>query len=156
MGSVWGLTQSLPPCSFPLWFLKSARPLSGAPGSGGLQDSGTPSTILSAHQVCPSHAGGAGLPAASPLRTDWKGTYQLIVVQSLSCVHLFATPWTAAPQASLSFTNSQGFLKLTSSDSVMPSNHLLLCCPFLLLPSVFLSIRVFCTESVLHIWWPKY
>ena len=78
-------------------------------------------------------------------------------VQSLSRVWLFVTPWTAAGQASLSITNSQRLLKLTSIESVRPSNHLILCCPLLLLlPSVFPSIRVFSSESVLHIRWPKY
>ena len=68
----------------------------------------------------------------------------------------FATPWTAARQASLSITNSQSLLKLISIESVMPSNHLILCHPLLLLPSIFPSIRVFSNESVLHIRWPKY
>ena len=77
-------------------------------------------------------------------------------VQSLSHVRLFATPWTAACQASLSITNSQSSLRLTSIESVMPSNHLILCRLLLLLPSVFPSIRVFSKESVLHIRWPKY
>ena len=76
-------------------------------------------------------------------------------VQSLSDVQLFATPWTAARQASLSKTNSQSLLKLTSLESVMPSNHLILCRP-LLLPSILPSIRVFSNESVLCIRWPKY
>ena len=76
-------------------------------------------------------------------------------VQSLSCVRLFATPWTAACQATLSITNSQSLLKLMSIESVMPSNHLILCRP-LLPPSIFPSIRVFSNESVLHIRWPKY
>ena len=67
-----------------------------------------------------------------------------------------ATPWTAAHQASLSIINSQNLLKLMSTESVMPSNHLLLCRPLLLLPSIFPSIRVFSNESVLHIRWPKY
>ena len=75
--------------------------------------------------------------------------------QLLSCVLLFATPWTAARQASLSITNSRSLLKLMSLESVMPSNHLTLCHP-LLLPSVFSSIRVFSSESVLGIRWPKY
>ena len=79
-----------------------------------------------------------------------------IVVQSLSCVQLFATPWTAAGQASLSITNSQSLLKLMSIESVMQSNHLILCHPLLLPPSIFPSIRVFSNESVLHIRWPKY
>ena len=76
-------------------------------------------------------------------------------VQSLSRVRLFATPWTAARQASLSITNSQSSLKLMSIESVMPSNHLILCHP-LLLPSIFPSIRVFSNESALQIRWPKY
>ena len=77
-------------------------------------------------------------------------------VQSLSCVWLFATPLTAACQDSLSITISQSLLKLMSIESVMPSKHLILCHPLLLLPSVFPSIRVFSNESVLHIRWPKY
>ena len=77
-------------------------------------------------------------------------------VHLLSCVQLFATPWTAAHQASLSITNPWSLLKLTSIRSVMPSNHLTLCHPLLLLPSVFSCIRVFSNESVLHIMWPKY
>ena len=77
-------------------------------------------------------------------------------VQSLSRVWLFATPWTAAHQASLSITNSPSLLKLMSIKSVMPSNHLILCHPLLLLPSNFPSIRVFSKESVFHIRWPKY
>ena len=75
-------------------------------------------------------------------------------VQSLSRVKLFVNPWTAARQASLSITNSQSLLKLMSIESVMPSNHLILCHP--LLPSVFPGIRVFSNGSVLHIRWPKY
>ena len=78
------------------------------------------------------------------------------VVQSLSCVRLFAAPWTAARQASLSFTTSWSLLKLMSIESVMPSNHLILCCPLLLLPSIFPSINIFSNESALHIRWPKY
>ena len=77
------------------------------------------------------------------------------VVKSLSHVQLFATPWTAACQASLSFTLSQNLLKLMSIASVIPSNHLILCRPLLLLPSIFPSIRVFSNESALHIRWPK-
>ena len=76
-------------------------------------------------------------------------------VQSLSRVRLFATPWIAACQASLSITNSWSLPKLTSIESVMPSNHLVLCRPLLLLPSVFPSIRVLSNESALHIRWPK-
>ena len=77
-------------------------------------------------------------------------------VQSLSCVQLFATPWTTARQASLSITNSRSPHKPMSIDSVMPSNHLILCHPLLLLPSNFPSIRVSSNESALHIRWPKY
>ena len=77
-------------------------------------------------------------------------------VQSLSHVQLFVTPWTAACQASLSITNSQSLLKLMSCDSVMPSNHLILCHPLLLPHSIFPSIRVLSNESVLCIRWPKY
>ena len=77
-------------------------------------------------------------------------------VQSLSCVQLFVTPQTAARQASLSIANSQSLLKLMSLELVMPSNHLILCRPFLLPASIFPSIRVFSNESVLHIRWPKY
>ena len=77
-------------------------------------------------------------------------------VQSLSRVWLFATPWTAAGQASLSITNSRSSPKLMSIESAMPSNHLILCHPLLLLPSIFPSIRVFSNESALRIRWPTY
>ena len=77
-------------------------------------------------------------------------------VQSLSCVWLFSTLWTAARHDSLSITNSQSLLRLMSIESVMPSNHLILCHPLLLPPSIFPSIRVFSSESVLHIRWPGY
>ena len=90
----------------------------------------------------------------------WKnGTDRLFwcnSVQSLSCVQLFVTPWTAARQASLSITISQNLLKLISNEVVMPSNHLILCHPLLLLPSIFPSMRVFSNESVFRIRWPKY
>ena len=81
---------------------------------------------------------------------------QFSSVQSLSHVWLFATPWTAAHQTSLSITNSQSSPKPMSIESVMPSNHFVLFCPLLLLPSVFPSIRVFFDESILRIRWPKY
>ena len=81
---------------------------------------------------------------------------QLSSVQSLSRVLLFATPWIAARQASLSITNSQSSLKPTSIDSVMPSSHLILCHPLFLLPPVLPGIRVFSNESTLHMRWPKY
>ena len=83
--------------------------------------------------------------------------YFIVVdVQSLSRVQLFVTPWTAARQAPLSFTISWSWLKLMSIESVMPSNYLILCCPLLLLPSIFPSIRVFSSELALHIRWSKY
>ena len=81
---------------------------------------------------------------------------QFSSVQSLSCVQLFATPWTAPRQASLSITNYRRLLKLISIMSVIPSNHLILCHPLLLQPSTFPSIRVFSSESVLRIRWSKY
>ena len=82
--------------------------------------------------------------------------FQFSSVQSLSHIRLFVTPWTAAHQASLSISNSQSLPKLMSTELVMPSNHLILCHPLLLLPSVFPSIRVFSSESAFRIMWPKY
>ena len=82
-------------------------------------------------------------------------SHTYVAVQPLSCVRLFATPWTAARQASLSFTASQSLLKFMSIESVMPSNQLILCHP-LLRPSVFPSIRIFSNELALCIRWPKY
>ena len=83
-------------------------------------------------------------------------SYQFSSVQSLSHVQLFATPWIVARQASLSITHSRSLPKLMSFESVMPSNHLILCRPLLLPPSIFPGIRVFLNESALHIRWPKY
>ena len=83
-------------------------------------------------------------------------TFQFNSLQSLSRVRFFAVPWTAACQASLSITNSRGLLKLMSIESVTPSNQLILCCPLLLLPSIFPSIRVFSDESLRHIRWTEY
>ena len=83
------------------------------------------------------------------------GSTFLCSVQSLSCVRLFATPWIAARQASLSITNSRSSLRLTSIESVIPSSHLILCCP-LLLPPIPPSIRVFSNESTFCMRWPKY
>ena len=77
-------------------------------------------------------------------------------VQSLSCVWIFATPWIATCQASLSITNFQSLLKLMCIELVMPSSHLILCCPLLLLPPIPPSIRIFSNESVFHMRWPKY
>ena len=78
------------------------------------------------------------------------------MVQSFSCVRLFVTTWTIASQVSLFFTISRSLLKLLSLESVMPSNHFILCHPFLLLPSILPSIRIFSNESTLHVWWPNY
>ena len=82
--------------------------------------------------------------------------YWISLLFSRSVVSVSATPWTAARQASLSITNSRSLVKLMSIELVMPSNHLILCHPLLLLPSIFASIRVFSSESALHIRWPKY
>ena len=90
------------------------------------------------------------------IRIEIRHIHLLVVVKSLSNVRLFATPWTVAHQAPLSFTISQRLLRFMSTKSVMPSNHLILCHPLLLLPSIFPSIRVFSKESVLNIRWPKY
>ena len=88
--------------------------------------------------------------------TSYGLSVQLSSVQSLSRVRVFVTPWIAARQASLSITNSQSSLRLTSIESVMPSRHLILCRPLLLLPSIFPSIRVFSNKSTLCMRWPKY
>ena len=100
------------------------------------------------------------LLAVPPIRArtqGWRLLLLLAVVQLLSCFQLFASPWTVAGQASLSFTVSQNVLKLMSIELVMPSNHLILCQPLLLLqPSIFPSIRVFSNELALGIMWPKY
>ena len=90
------------------------------------------------------------------LLSEMKNALSSGSVQSLSCVRLFSTPWTAARQASMSITNLQSLLKPMSIESVMPSNQLILCRPLLLLPSIFSSFRVFSNESALHIRWPKY
>ena len=94
-------------------------------------------------------------------RSQWEwiiiyNLFPVISAQMLSHVWLFATPWTAAHQASLSITNSWSWLKPISIESMMPSNHLICCCPLLLSPSIFSSIRVFSNKSVLLIRWPKY
>ena len=90
------------------------------------------------------------------VRTERSALGRISSVHSLSPVRLFVTPWTAAHQAFLSITNSRSLLKFTSIESVTPSNLLILCHPFLLLPSIFPSIRVFSKESALRIRWPKY
>ena len=86
----------------------------------------------------------------------WQVSVQYSSAQSLSCVWLFATPWAAARQASQSITNSRSLPKLMSVELVVPSNHLILCHPLLIWPSIFPNIRVFSNESVFHIRWPKY
>ena len=97
------------------------------------------------------------LTEAEDIKKTWQEyTNQFSSVQSLSCVQLFATPWTAACQASLSITSSRSSPKLTSIESVMPSSHLTLCCPLLLLPPIPPSIRVFSYESTLCMRGPKY
>ena len=100
-------------------------------------------------------AGGFPFSTASPAFIICR-LIQFSSVKSLSRVWRFATPWTAESQASLSITNSQSLLKLMSTESVMPSNYLILYHPLLLMPSIFPSIRVFSSESVLRIRWPKY
>ena len=106
------------------------------------------STIIPPSQTC--------LTALALFPSSLPALLTLSSVQLLSHVQLFATPWTTTHQDSLSITNSRNLLKLMSIESVMPSNHLILCRPRLLLPSIFRSIRVFSNESVLHIRWPKY
>ena len=101
--------------------------------------------------IQPSHP----LSSLSPLAFNLSQN-QFTSVQSLSHVRLFVTPWIAACQAALSITNSQSSFKPTSIESVMPSSHLILCCPLLLLPPIPPSIRVFSNESTLHMRWPKY
>ena len=100
------------------------------------------------------HSQAGSLPLVHPERP--KTYHQFSWVQLLNHVRLFATPWTAPRQASLSITNSRSLPKLMSIESVMPSSHHILCCSLLLLPSIFPSIRVFSNESVLRIRWPKY
>ena len=135
-------------CSLHWWCLPTISP-SVTPISSCLQ-SFTVSESFPMSQLFPLSFQSIGASAsASVLPTNHS-------VQSLSHVWLFATPWTAARQASLSITNSRSLLKLTFTESVMPSNHFILCCPLLLLLSIFPSIRVFSNESVLHIRWPKY
>ena len=95
-------------------------------------------------------------PRREACRTVWAGLGLLSVQFSRSVISDSATQWTVACQASLSITNSRSLLKLMSSESVMPSNHFILCRPLLLLPSIFPNISVFSNESVLHIRWPKY
>ena len=105
--------------------------------------------------VCSLHIDGLE-PNSQPGAGQCLRGYQFSSVQLFSHVWLFVTPWTAGCQASLSIANSQSPPKPMSIESVVPSNHLILCHPLLLLPSIFPSIRVFSSESALHIRWPKY
>ena len=107
-------------------------------------------------QIAFCFARGLGINSKIKTLVEFLVGYSVQSVQSLSCVPLVATRWTAACQASLSITNSRSLLKLMSIRSVMPSNHLILCCPLLPLPSIFPRIRVFSNESVLPVRWPKY
>ena len=109
-----------------------------------------PPEILSRHRVCMCVCGGVASAGLQPLCSVFSS-----VQFSRSVVSDSAIPWTAARQASLSITNSRSSLKLMSTESVIPSNHLVLCCPLLLPLSIFSSIRVFCNESILGIRWPK-
>ena len=124
-----------------------------------LYDTGNPKLLL-----CANLEGWDGQEVWREWSSGWGGTYGCLwsihtvsqSVHSLSRVRLFTTPWTAAHQASLSITNSQSSLKLMSIESVMPSSHLILCRPLLLLPPISPSIRVFSNESTLRMRWPKY
>ena len=103
-----------------------------------------------------ARGGGEGRDGRTASLVPSRGrTFVVFAVESPIPISFSATPWTAARQASLSITNSRSSLKLVSIESVMPSSHLILCHPLLLLPSIFPSIRVFSNESVLHIRWPK-
>ena len=112
--------------------------------------------MISSTKDCWNSSRGACITFWSGRRYSWVFHSFTGSVQSLSHVWFFVTPWTAARQASLSSTNSWSLLKLISNESLMPSNHLILCYSFLLLPSIFPSIRFFSNESVLCIRWPKY
>ena len=110
---------------------------------------------LLVHPSVPCGSTDPGEGFQSPWHQGGNGVRWQLVAQSLNCVWLFVTPWTTACQTSL-FTISQSLLRLTSIESVMPSKHLILCLPLLLLPSIFPSISIFANESALHIRWPKY
>ena len=117
---------------------------------------------MATHQGFSRQEHWSGLPFPSPMHESkkWKWSCSVLSDSSVqfsgSVVSDSATPWIAACQVSLSITISWSLLKLMSTESVMPSNHLILCHPLLLLPSIFLSIRAFSNESALHIRWPKY
>ena len=128
-----------------------------APGERGFVHSCiVPLRALPGQITCPLFSAEPGGPLRARTELCLSISCQFGSVQLLSHVHLFVSPWTATHQASLSITNSWGLLKLMSTELVMPSNHLILCHPLLLLPSIFPSIRVFSNELVLHIRWSKY
>ena len=144
------MSRALLPCGFSLCECSSFR----SPAQALLQHGG---------RLPPSKRGCCQAPKLRPstacywsIQVMQPKPIQFRSVQSLSHVRLFAIPWTAACQASLSITNSCSFPKCMSIELVMPSNHLILCCPLLLQPSIFPSIRVFSNESALPIRWPKY
>ena len=132
--------------------MRETQPLRQAPSKPGLCNNKTAWGGSPGHQHC-HH-----FQKRKFLFCNYKTAFEttLSSVQSLSRVWLFATPWVAASQASLSITNSQSSLKLTSIESVMPSSHLILYHPLLLLPPILPSIRVFSNESTLRMKWPKY
>ena len=137
--------------------------MASIPGSGRSQEEekATYSSILAGMVPWTEEAGGLQSMELHRVRHDWSNwacTHSALIssVQLLSHVRLFETPWTAARQASLFITNSQSPPKPTSIESVLPSSHLILCCPLLLLPPIPPSIRVFSNESTLHMRWPKY
>ena len=111
--------------------------------------------LLAGHPLLTDLIGLGGWPLQVSSRGQW-GPTQFSSVQSLSHGRLFVTPWTAACQVSLSITNTRCLLKFVSIESVMPSNHLIFCCPLPLLPSILPSTRVFSNESALHIRWPRF
>ena len=131
------------------------------PTSGDLPDPGISCVSCISYVSCLAGKFFTTVPPRKPIHKhllihQYIGSVQFSSVQLLSRVQLFATPWTAARQASPSITNSWSLLKLMSVESRMPSNHLILCRPLLLQPSIFPCISVFSNESVLHIRWPKY
>ena len=133
-----------------VWSLGQGDPLE--------EEMATHSSILAWRIPWAEELGGLQSMGSQRVRQDWATKQQSSVssVQSLSCVQLFVTPWTAARQTSLFLTNSWSLLKLMSIKPVMPPNHLILCCPLLLLPSIFPSTMVLSSESVLCIRWPNY
>ena len=153
MTSLWRITKgfeafqvSRSPCVWAGVISRAASAMSSSRGVCAAAERGLPTQRTCHHASRCSHLQTFQTPSLA----------RFVVVQSLSHVWLFVTPWTAARQASLSFTISQSLLKLMSIELVMPSNHLILCYPLFLLPSIFPTIRVFSSELVLRIRWPKY